>query len=85
MHASRVQLNDIQALVFLEALLQLLFGKPLAQDHGLDELDLDPCRSGRRRVVADDVEDARGDILPAPFAFARALVAPGSLIVVRQA
>ncbi len=40
-----IQLDDIQALVFLKALIELLLRETLSKDHGLDQLQLDPRRS----------------------------------------
>ena len=40
-----IQLDDIQALILLKALLELLLREALSQDHGLDQLQLDPRRS----------------------------------------
>mmetsp|Transcript_21998 Transcript_21998/g.39283 ORF Transcript_21998/g.39283 Transcript_21998/m.39283 type:complete len:251 (-) Transcript_21998:248-1000(-) len=86
MCSCRIHLNDVQALILLQTLLQLLFRKAFSQNHGLHELEFDPQRPGGRGVIADDVEDAGGDVLPAPLAFAgRAGGISLSLIMVCQA
>ena len=45
MHPCGIQLDDIQALVFLKAVIELLLRETLSRDHVLDQLQLDPRRS----------------------------------------